>query len=81
LFQATLLALAALTHWFQDRNGEIAALVVIALGAVIGGITVATGLPTGPELSDTSEQDLDLTVHRPGPPDTPRGPGEDRAYL
>jgi len=81
LFQAALLALAALTGWFQDWNGEIAALVVIALGAVTGGVTIATVLAADPELSDTSKQDLDLAAHRPGPPDTPRGPGEDRAYL
>ena len=81
LFQATLLALAALTHWFQDWNGAIAALVVLALGAVTGSVTVATGLADGPERSDTGEQNPDLTVHRSEPPDTPRDPREDRAKL
>jgi NADH-quinone oxidoreductase subunit K len=81
LFQAALLALAALTYWFQDWNGEIAALVVIALGAVTGGVTVATGIATDPVLSDTSEQDPDLAPHRPEPQDTPRSQQEDRNYL
>jgi NADH-quinone oxidoreductase subunit K len=77
LFQAALLALAALTHWFQDWNGAVAALVVIALGAVTGGIIIAAG----PGIWDGSEQDLNLTAHQPGPLGTPHGPGEDRNYL
>jgi len=80
LFQATLLAMAALIHWFQDWNGEIAALVVISLSAVTGGIIFATGIPADPDLPDTSGQDLDTIAHRPESPDTPGGPGEDRIY-
>ena len=80
LFQATLLALAALTHWFQDWNGAIAGLVVISLGAITGAITVGAELASGPQPSGSSEQDRGLTTHQSGPPDTPHSPREDRAY-
>ena len=78
LFQATLLALAALAHWFQDWNGEIAAIVVVVLGAITGGATVATGLETGRERSGTSEQSVG-PERRAGPRAAQPSQGEDRA--